>query len=74
MEITGGNPDATAAGEIELIERTALGSAAELGSTLGCSVLDLTTAGSDENGISTPWDVVVEVWDVVVEVWVVLWD
>ena len=34
MEITGGNPDATAAGEIELIERTALGSAALI--KLGC--------------------------------------
>ena len=69
METPGGNPDATAAGEVEVTERTASASD-ELGPTLvDCSTLDLTTAGSDENGISASWDVVVEVWDVVVEVW-----
>ena len=69
METPGGNPDATAAEEVEIIGRTTSDSD-NLGPTLvGCSALDLTTAGSDENGISTSCDAVVEVWDVVVEVW-----
>ena len=68
METTGGDPDATAAGEVEVIDRTASGSDG-LGPVLvGCSILDLTTAGSDENGTSNPWEVVVVVCDIVVVV------
>ena len=68
IETTGGKPVATTAGELEVnsvvIDRTASGSD-ELDSTLvGCRDLELTTAGSDDNGISsTSSDVVVAVCD-----------
>lgn len=56
MEVPGGKPDATTADKLDVrsvvVERTPSDSE-ELGSTLvGCRSLGLTTADSDENGIS----------------------
>ena len=65
METTAGDPDATAAGKVEV---TASGSDGLGPALVACNTRDLTTAGSDENGISNPWEVVVVVCDVVVVV------
>ena len=56
MEVPGGKPDATTADKLDVrsvvVERTPSDSE-ELGSALvGCRNLELTTADSDENGIS----------------------